>query len=486
MKTAIVSKIIIIAGILLVSNACKKDLQPYDSKSDAEALKSFDDLQTATYGAYAGIKAPDYTLRLEWMRIYQSDNCALSGATTDPIYNTYTYTHFPAMGSCTVFWRDAYKAIYSANRVIEKIKDGESPELDQLKGECLFLRDLSHFFLVRFFGRPYSQNGGDSPGIPIKDNTKNDFPERNTVKQVYDFLIADLQHAAKLMTIPKDSRFASKEVVYAFLSRIYLYEEKNDSAIFYANKVINSDRYHLMATEPYKTYFVNHPEDNPETIFAIRFIPTDNQFYSAIGNQFYNDPVTHATGYGETYASMDLIRLIDQYPEDVRHSFIELQLDPETGDTLKRGNVPKFYVNKYNWQDGIANLSSPVMFRLAEMYLNRAEANAKLGNYEAAIKDVNLIRKRAGLSGSALYTVDDLKGRKSVLSVVLEERRLEFFFEGLRSYDLFRNNLPMIRNYRGFHGTDHFHFRVNPDDNQVIFYIPERAITVNPNLTQNP
>src|SRR5690606_18544380 len=244
--------------------------------------------------------------------------------------------------------------------------------------------------------------------------------------------------------------------------------------------------YSLMPTDPYRKYFTLHPEDNPETIFAIRFIPQDNQFYSAIGNQFYNDPVTQATGYGESYVSLDLVNLLNQHPEDARHSFVELQLDPTTGDTLKRGNVPKFYMNKFNWQDGIANLSSPVIFRLAEMYLIRAEANAKLGNNQAAIDDVNIIRRRANLSGTALYTVGDLKGRGSVLNVVLEERRLELFFEGHRPFDLYRNNLPMIRNYPGFHGTDHYHFRVEPTDPQVIFFIPEGEMNVNPNLVQNP
>lgn len=486
MKTSILKILLNVIALVTVFTGCKKDLQPYDSKTDESALVSFDDLQTATYGAYAAIKAPDYTLRLYWMSIYPSDNVALSGSTTDPIYNEYTYTHFAAEGSTTDFWQGAYRAIYAANRVIEKIQDGESPELDQLKGENLFIRALNHFFLVRFFGRPYSQDGGSSLGVPIKDNTENDFPPRNTVKEVYDFIVSDLLKAAELMTEDKDSRFVSKEVAYALLSRVYLYEEDNENAILYANKVIDSKRYQLMATDAYKKYFTYHPEDNSETIFAIRFIPSDNQFYSAIGNQFYNDPVTQATGYGETYASLSLVKLLNQYPDDARHSFIELQRDPVTGDTLRRGNVPKIYINKYNWQDGIANLSSPVVLRLAEMYLNRAEANAKMGKDQLALDDVNLIRMRAGLSGNALYTIDDLKGRGSVLNVVLEERRLEFFLEGQRTFDLYRNNLPMIRNYPGFHGTDHYHFRVEPTANNIIFFIPEYEMENNQNMVQNP
>lgn len=485
MKTINISRFSIIAIFLVIVSACDKNLEPYSSKSDKYALATPSDLQSATYGAYAMLKTPFYPLELFWNAIYMSDNVALSGQTSDPIWNTYNYTHLPNTFNTEYFWRDAYKAIYSSNLIIESITDGESSTLDQLKGENLYLRAMSHFFLVRMFGRPYPQNNGNNPGVPYKNNTLDDLPARNTVKEVYDFIIVDLLKAGSLMTVNKNSCYASKEVAYALLSRVYLYMEDNVNAIFYANKVIDSERYQLMGTEPYKKYSTYVPESNPETIFALRHVPSDNRGEDAIGNQFYNIPFGFS-GYAETYTSQTLVDLLLKYPEDARNSFIEPQRNAD-GTMKMRGLVPKYYVNKFNWQDGIANLSSPVIFRLAEMYLNRAEANAKLSYDQLAIDDVNLIRERAGLSGTALYTVDDLKGHESVLSVVLEERRLEFFYEEpQRIYDLFRNNLPMVRAYVGWHGTDHFNFRVEPTDDRVIFYIPEREIIANPNLTQNP
>jgi hypothetical protein len=42
------------------------------------------------------------------------------------------------------------------------------------------------------------------------------------------------------------------------------------------------------------------------------------------------------------------------------------------------------------------------MFRLAEMYLNRAEASAKLGKTKEALDDVDMIRKNRNLD-NALY-----------------------------------------------------------------------------------
>jgi tetratricopeptide (TPR) repeat protein len=484
MKTIYITRTLQALTLVVLSGACNQDLEPYDSKSNEVALSTPADLAIATYGTYAGLVYDQYVHTQHQMGEFGGDNVALSGTSGSHWYNVYNYTHFPGMTVTTQFWSQANKVIFSANQIIEKIEDGESPTLDQLKGENLFLRAMVHFDLVKFFGRPYPQNQGNNLGVPIRKSTSDEkYPARNTVKEVYDFVIADLEKAASLMTEQKTSSYASKEVAYALLSRVYLYKEDNEKAIEYANLVINSNRYSLLPTDQYSTYFRQIPDSNPETIFAIRHTLVDNKNKGSIGSQYYTDGVS---GWGQMYASLDYMRLLNKYPEDARHSFIELQLAENGVDTLKRGNVPKLFVNKHVMQEGVINLSSPVMLRLAEMYLNRAEANAKLGNDDLAIDDVNVIRDRAGLSGTALYTVSDLKGHASVLDVVLEERRLELAFEAHRPLDLFRNNRPLVRAYIGFHSPDRFNQTILPTSEQVIFYIPEREIIVNPNLDQNP
>jgi hypothetical protein len=461
------------------------DLRPYDSISSEDALATTQGLQTATYGTYAAVKFNDYIRGIIREGEQPGDNIACS----NPAWPIYDYvSQSPSMWQTLRIWNYSYKIILNANSVIQKIEDGTSPILDQLKGENLFLRAMAHFNLVRLYGRPYPQNQGNNLGIVIKDNTVDDLPSRSSVKEVYDFVIADLLKAAELMTESKNSCYASKEVAYALLSRVYLYKEDNANAILYANKVIESGRYQLLATEPYKKYFRVVPESNSETIFAVRFTIADDAKKNAIGSIYYNDPVTQSTGWGELYASTAFVELLDKYPQDVRHSFIEPQRNPD-GTMQLRSGVPKYFVNKFNFQEGVINLSSPVYLRLAEMYLNRAEANAKLGTSQSnidAITDVNLIRQRAGLLDTALYSVDDLKGHNSVLDVVLEERRLEFAFEAHRPFDLFRNNLPMVRAYPGFHGTDNYNFTVNPDNPRIVYFLPERELIVNKNLVPNP
>lgn len=101
--------------------------------------------------------------------------------------------------------------------------------------------------------------------------------------------------------------------------------------------------------------------------------------------------------------------------------------------------------------------SSFIMMRYAEVILNRAEAYAhKGGNDDKALADINVIRTRAGLTGAAQMTAGNLAGRgyPTVLDAVLDERRMEFYYEGFRLYDLIRNQRDIDRNFLNFNKAE--------------------------------
>ncbi|MBQ2067660.1 MAG: RagB/SusD family nutrient uptake outer membrane protein [Paludibacteraceae bacterium] len=121
------------------------------------------------------------------------------------------------------------------------------------------------------------------------------------------------------------------------------------------------------------------------------------------------------------------------------------------GNILKRspGNYPKYFVTKYGYQDGSPTLSSPVVLRWAEVILNRAEAYARTNKSDEALKDVNIIRTRAGIPSDGLFASDKMHGYASAIDVVMDERRLELAFEGHRMFDVYRNKQSMNRQYPG-------------------------------------
>lgn len=142
-----------------------------------------------------------------------------------------------------------------------------------------------------------------------------------------------------------------------------------------------------------------------------------------------------------------------------------------------------FYITKCSREDNLeSQLHSPIISRLDEMYLNRAEAYVKLGQLENARIDVNEIRKRA-INEQATYDSNTFSANAAEL--VDKERQLELAYQAERSYDVFRNGGTLTRQYPGPHPTSN----VLATDYRVTYYIPQTAINSYPNgstLTQNP
>ncbi|MCH5687954.1 RagB/SusD family nutrient uptake outer membrane protein [Niabella sp. W65] len=140
---------------------------------------------------------------------------------------------------------------------------------------------------------------------------------------------------------------------------------------------------------------------------------------------------------------------------------------------------PQFYIVKCSREGEDSHLHSPVISRLGEVFLNRAEAYAKLGNYTMALADLNTIRTRSIVGGG--YTSLDASNASERID---KERQLELAYQAERSYDVFRNGGSLTRRYPGPHQQFE---AIQPTDYRVVYYIPQDAINSYPGtLTQNP
>lgn len=140
---------------------------------------------------------------------------------------------------------------------------------------------------------------------------------------------------------------------------------------------------------------------------------------------------------------------------------------------------PQFYITKCSREGEESHLHSPVISRLSEIYLNRAEANAKLGQYGQALHDLNLVRSRAIIGGE--YPTLDATNAAELID---KERTLELAYQAERSYDVFRNGGTLTRHYPGAHTQSQ---EIPATEYRVVYYIPQNAINAYPGtLTQNP
>ena len=115
-------------------------------------------------------------------------------------------------------------------------------------GEALLCRAYAHFMLVNIFSLNYNSATADKDlGIPYMYDSGSKIgsvKDRGTVAEVYACIDKDIQEALPLigdshLTIPK-YHFNTK-AAYAFATRFYLYYEKWDKAIEYANKCLGGN-----------------------------------------------------------------------------------------------------------------------------------------------------------------------------------------------------------------------------------------------------
>lgn len=220
-----------------------------------------------------------------------------------------------------------------------------------------------------------------------------------------------------------------------------------------------------------------YTEDNKEVFRFIYEASTDNLQYAQLDVTYSGSSVTCKDAEGTTYT----LTPIDASQEIYSINYKDGKTYTGVLDYFISTNkgYPQFYITKCSRESEESHLHSPVISRLGEIYLNRAEAYAKLGNYPAALSDLNTIRGRSILGGE--YATLDASNAGILID---KERQLELAYQAERSYDVFRNGKPLTRHYPG----PHYQFEDIPaTDYRVTYYIPQNAINAYPgSLTQNP
>ncbi len=176
-------------------------------------------------------------------------------------------------------------------------------------------------------------------------------------------------------------------------------------------------------------------------------------------------------------------RIVNTYPEyHISYKGEDIRVGVSDQCFLNH-TFPTIYMKKFANMDGLPNvLNSPIIIRWAEVILNRAEACAHKGDVDGALRDVKVIRERAGLTGDAEMTAANMKerGYDDILDVVLDERRMELCFEGHRPMDQFRNKKDLDRRYGGSQPWG----IVSWNDKRIPFQIPYGEVSVS-HIPQN-
>lgn len=472
------TKNIIFLGLLamvLSFTSCEDFLyqEPRLSQTNELTLSTFDGLTKATLGAYTPLYATNwYGRNFIVTADLKGGNAKISPLNSGRFRTEYLWNNTPT--ATAGLWTTAYNLISRVNNVINVIDDGfeeagvEQADLDQLSGECKFLRGLAYFDLARLFCQSYSYGGASDLGVPVVLVSEIGTPARDNLGVVYDQIVSDLLDAeANLPEVSPNGGtdakgWATKYAAQALLARVYLYMEDWANAAKYAAEVIDNFPGSLYTAAEYTTWDNGGAwgtDAGKEVIFEV---------YGAEGNSSHGNwdvisYIMNPGGYGDVGASKDVIDLYE--PGDVRGSLFVNTLDyPNDYWTLKYpGKAP----------DGNLREDNIVVLRLAEMYLIRAEATLEGATTGVtADADLNAIRSKRGASNISGASLSD----------VYQERRRELCYEGHELFDLARTQRALTRvDYEGAVNQN-----IDFPNYMWAMPIPQEEIDANPEMVQNP
>jgi hypothetical protein len=436
--------ILIIPALTALSCTKLLDVQPAQSISDEQAITDREGIEKAVTGAYYSLhEVGNYARNRILIDDLAADNLDWSGTTRE--YQQVDQNLIAAdNGIMEGMWASNYDCINRVNNVLDRIGGIDMTEADRnlFTGDALFLRALSHFNLLSYFG-----------AIPLKTRPTTDLSNidqaRNSVAEVYTQIVQDLLLAETLLPETRTAGWASSYSATALLARVYLsqFHFTNDPAIAAlaiekAGKVIGDGRYTL--AETYEELFAGN---TTEPIFEVIF---NAQNFNRQAQYFF--PVS-LTGRGEVSPNAAFVTEFQALGDDRFASSVAF--DPS--------NKP--YGNKY--RDIVSGTDRVIVLRLAEMHLIRAEALAYTDGDITLIKsDLLAVRSRAGLGPVAPATIPELK------LAIENERRYEFAFEGHRWSDLVR--------------TKRAAQVLGIDEKFTLFPIPLSEMQTNKLMEQNP
>jgi len=375
-------------------------------------------------------------------------------------------------------WNKSYNSIYTYNLIVEEVETANLTsgyyleDVKRIKAEAQAVRAYEYWLLVNSFAKQYDAiTAVTDAGVPMvtKADASGATNGRASVKEIYDFIIADLnQSLESLPNVPENKVRPTKATAHALLARVYLQMNDYTKARENATKALD----------------LNNTIGDYVTTSRAAF--TKNHESEQYMYRYYG----YTRGFTKGYATDDLIALFDK-DNDKRLKWMLREYGywkkNEDGSYFKDENNKFVYVSTGQYTNYTArNISHCVT--IPEMYVIRAECNARLsdGTIQNVVDDMNTLRRMRIASYTDL-TSADLSTKKEALKFALDERRREMMMSGMRWFDLKRLNKEPEHAVTITHPLKETNevFTLAPNSNNYVFPIPVDVLNFNADMEQN-
>lgn len=327
--------------------------------------------------------------------------------------NAYIWNEDIFEGNTGLDWNRPYMTVFYSNIVMGHLSEiipneNELLEYKNIKGSALFFRANAFFHLAQVFGKPYNHLTAETDlGIPLRlDSDFNTPTARSTIRETYEQIISDLEEALPLLpNLPQFKTRPSKAAVYGLKARIYLVMQEYENALLNAeacfniqSDLIDFNSINVNSNLPFLRF-------NSEVIF-------DASIISSLAYDYIVSPYLYSS-----YGTDDLRKFA--YFREV------------SGDLKFKGSYIR---SQWVCFGGLAT---------DEIYLIIAECSARLGQVQPAMETLNTLleNRYTKVNGISSYTPIEVASQEEAIDFILDERRRELPFRGLRWMDLRRLNL---------------------------------------------
>ena len=459
----------LVITFIMLCTACSDflNLEPKSNFTGETFYRTEDDFKMALNGTYHRLQTIYNRYYYHYSEI-RSDNCWHSGS-------KWCDENVISANDTKDLWELCWAAVHTANELIVHLEPFEmdATKKQDILTQARFIRALTYFNLVRFYG-----------GVPIQKKPVNEVEAmtipRQTAEKTYDFIISELEELKDQLS-PEyiDNSKPSSVVAKALLAQVYLmrcgypyYTGEWDKVRDYCQEVIATAPFNEAMTWDWKKIFSADGENSPEFIFSIKYKAGGigenceyNKWFSKLEEG--SGILMSEDGFRNTFEEGDIRR---------DHSIATTYYEASTGETKKREHVIKF---GWSFDSGNNEWGNDLpIIRYTDIKLMYAEALCEISGEveDDAVEILKEVRTRAGLSTTEPQDIDSWR------TALLDERRHEFAYEGVRWFDLVRSN-TFLQALSDVGKATLF------NENHYIFPIPQKEIDLVNNkdiMWQNP
>lgn len=489
--------LLMMVAFLSFTTSCELEEEVYSSIYTENFYKTASDAEAAITAAYdpladmyngpAAVLVPEFSADQTYPRVAVSRN-TLTLFSYDAVYSG-QITAGRLFESPQQIWLSSYDGIEKANWVIERVPDAsmDANRKKEIIGEAYFLRAFYHWMAAKNFGDVIIKTSAST----VEANA---YVNKSSKGDVYAQIYKDLDSA--VAKLPNHSASlvkgrASKETAHALYAKAALYNEDWARSLANAQEVLKNTYLTLMINVKDVYDVTKEDAARVENMFA--FEAESNTSVSGSTSSRAHQmaglcgPAGSAglhyalTSFGSYFAYQSFYNSFD--PIDKRRQLLDTTYVNRSGQTVAQKNITPItkrgvLIKKY--QDPTSASGTTVnipIFRLADVYLIAAEAEARLnGPTPTAYEYVKKVRDRAGMPDLPSLT------QQEFIDAVIQERAWEFFAEGDRWYDLTRTDkfLTVVPN-----AVNEIYPVRSPQPRNKYFPIPQDELNANPTLSQN-